>query len=295
MIDIRLKVFVSVAHNLSFTRAAKELFITQPAVSKHINELEQSYKVRLFKRKGSHIQLTNAGELLLTHAEPVLHAYRHMDFEMNLLTQSHTGELRLGASTTIAQYILPSYLSQFMSKFPDIKLSLLNGNSAEIERALIEERIDLALVEGCRQQPILHYSPFMKDELVVVANPNGKYGKYDELTMDELRKLPLVIRENGSGSLEVFEDALTSHGQKLSSFNVIIQLGSTEGIKRFLETADAIGVISIAAVTRELVSERLKVIDIIDFSCCRTFHSVRNQGEDSGIGGDFVRFITKDF
>lgn len=168
--DFRLKVFHSVATNLSFTKASKELFISQPAISKHIHELEVQYKTPLFDRVGSHIGLTHAGELLLSHTKQLLAAYRQMDFEMNLLTDNFAGELRLGASTTISQYVLPPVLASFIKKFPEIKVSLLNGNSRDIEQALREGKITLGLIEGTAHQSTLHYTPFMRDELVVVAH-----------------------------------------------------------------------------------------------------------------------------
>lgn len=115
--DFRLKVFHSVATNLSFTKASKELFISQPAISKHIHELEVQYKTPLFDRVGSRIGLTHAGELLLSHTKQLLAAYRQMDFEMNLLTDNFAGELRLGASTTISQYVLPPILASFIRSF----------------------------------------------------------------------------------------------------------------------------------------------------------------------------------
>lgn len=164
--DFRLKVFHSVATNLSFTKASKELFISQPAISKHIHELEVQYKTSLFDRVGSHIGLTHAGELLLSHTKQLLAAYRQMDFEMNLLTDNFAGELRLGASTTISQYVLPPVLASFIKKFPEIKVSLLNGNSRDIEQVLREGKITLGLVEGTAHQSTLHYTPFMRDELV---------------------------------------------------------------------------------------------------------------------------------
>ena len=113
MIDFRLKVFCSVARNLSFTKASHELFISQPAISKHIQEIEQEYGVRLFDRNNNRITLTHAGEVLLTHAEEILGRYRQLDFDMHMLSHEHVGELRLGASTTIAQYVLPAYLAPF--------------------------------------------------------------------------------------------------------------------------------------------------------------------------------------
>lgn len=127
---------------------------------------------------------------------------------MNLLTQRHIGELRLGASTTIAQYVLPPYLATFQQKFKQIKLSLINGNSSDIEKAVEEHRIDLGLIEGCSRQIHLHYTPFMRDELVCITSTRSRLAKLEEITIEELKRIPLVIREQGSGSLEVFEKAL---------------------------------------------------------------------------------------
>ena len=233
--DFRLKVFHSVATNLSFTKASKELFISQPAISKHIHELEVQYKTPLFDRVGSHIGLTHAGELLLSHTKQLLAAYRQMDFEMNLLTDNFAGELRLGASTTISQYVLPPVLASFIKKFPEIKVSLLNGNSRDIEQALREGKITLGLIEGTAHQSTLHYTPFMRDELVVVAHTGSSLAAYDEISLEQLRTLPLVLRENGSGTLDVVEAALAEHQVKLSQLNVVLQMGSTESIKLFLE------------------------------------------------------------
>lgn len=272
--DFRLKVFYSVATNLSFTKASKELFISQPAISKHIHELEVQYKTPLFDRTGGRIVLTTAGELLLSHTNNLLTAYRQLDFEMNLLTNNVCGELRLGASTTIAQYVLPPILSSFVTKFPDIRVSLLNGNSHDIEKALREGKITLGLVEGNARQSSLHYTPFMKDELVLLTHTGSKLAHYDELTLEQLCTLPLILRENGSGTLEVLESALAEHQIKLSQLKVLMQLGSTESIKLFLENSDALAILSVRAVTRELTSGILKVIDISDFTAERMFSFV---------------------
>lgn len=291
--DFRLKVFHSVATNLSFTKASKELFISQPAISKHIHELEVQYRTPLFDRVGSKIALTQAGGLLLSHTTQLLQAYRQMDFEMNLLTDNVSGELRLGASTTIAQYVLPPVLSTFIRKFPDIRISLLNGNSRDIEQALRDGRITLGLVEGNARQSTLHYLPFMKDELVVVTHTNSKFARYDELTLDELSRFPLVLRENGSGTLEVLENALSKHQIKLHQLNVLMQLGSTEGIKLFLENSDTLAIVSVRAVTHELMSGQLKVIDVEGFAAGRMFSFVQLQGQSGGLEESFIRYMMK--
>ena len=126
MSDFRLKAFCSVARNLSFTKAAAELFISQPAVTKHIQELESLYQTRLFERKGSHIILTNSGLLLLEHCERILAEYRKLEYGMNMLRNEYSGQLRLGSSTTIAQYVLPPMLARFIENSADISLTLMN-------------------------------------------------------------------------------------------------------------------------------------------------------------------------
>lgn len=175
MSDFRLRVFSSVAKNLSFTKASQELFISQPAITKHIQELETMYQTRLFERMGNKILLTDAGRLLLEHCEKILEDYGRLEYEMNLLRNEHTGELRLGASTTIAQYVLPPLLARFIEKFPQVSLSLFSGNSSEVEKALQEHRIDLALVEGNTRQPNLKYTPFLQDELVAIVHTRSKW------------------------------------------------------------------------------------------------------------------------
>jgi DNA-binding transcriptional LysR family regulator len=166
--DFRLKVFRSVAKNLSFTKASQELFVSQPAITKHIQELEAAYQTRLFDRQGSRISLTESGNLLLEHCERILEDYKRLEYEMHLLHNEYTGGLKLGASTTIAQYVLPPLLASFIGKFPQVSLSLLNGNSREIEAALQEHRIDLGFVEGVFRLPNIRYTTFLEDDLGAV-------------------------------------------------------------------------------------------------------------------------------
>ena len=195
MSDFRLKVFRSVAKNLSFTKASQELFVSQSAITKHIQELEAAYQTRLFDRQGSRISLTESGNLLLEHCERILEDYKRLEYEMHLLHNEYTGGLKLGASTTIAQYVLPPLLASFIGKFPQVSLSLLNGNSREIEAALQEHRIDLGFVEGVFRLPNIRYTTFLEDELVAVVRTGSKLAVGEEITPDELFHLPLVLRE----------------------------------------------------------------------------------------------------
>ncbi len=290
MSDFRLKVFQTVAKNLSFTKASQELFVSQPAITKRIQELESDFQTRLFERQGSKITLTGAGEVLLEHCERILGEYKRMEYEMHSLHNECAGELRLGASTTIAQYVLPPLLARFIGKYPKVSLSLLNGNSRDIELALQEKHIDLGLVEGVVRLPNLKYTSFLEDELVAVVRSGNKLPVEDEILPDDLLKLPLVLRERGSGTLDVFEKALARHEIKLSSLPVLMYLGSTESIKLFLETTDCLGIVSIRSVSRELYSGRLQVIEIKDMPMNREFSFVCPQGQESGLAQVFMQF-----
>lgn len=169
MDDFRLKVFITAARTLSFTRTAERLFISQPAVSKHIGELESQYKVQLFVRRGSRLELTGAGETLLACAERLADDYRRMQYEMSLCADAPVGELRLGASTTIAQYLLPPILARFTTRFPGVRVAMMSGNSDQVEQALGGHGIDLGMVESLSRRQGLHYTVFAPDELVLVA------------------------------------------------------------------------------------------------------------------------------
>lgn len=293
MSDFRLKVFQSVARNLSFTKASQELFISQPAITKHIQELESTYQTRLFDRQGGKISLTESGQLLLEHCERILEEYRKLEYEMHLLHNQYTGELRLGASTTIAQYVLPPMLGTFISKFPQVELSLLNGNTREMEAALQEHRIDLALVEGVTRLPNLRYTPFLEDELVVVVRTGSHLPVDDEITPQQLARLPLVLRERGSGTLDVFERAMLQHNIKLSTLHVLMYLGSTESIKLFLEHTDCLGVVSIRSVSRELYAGRLRVVEVKGLEMKREFNFAQLQGQESGLSQVFMQFARR--
>ena len=266
MSDFRLKVFQSVAKNLSFTKASQELFVSQPAITKHIQELEATYQTRLFDRQGSKISLTESGRLLLEHCERILEEYKRLEYEMHLLHNEYIGELKLGASTTIAQYVLPPLLGSFIGKFPQVNLSLLNGNSREIEAALQEHRIDLGLVEGVFRLP-------------------------EEITPQDLPASPLVLRERGSGTLDVIERSLQKHGVKLSSLHVLMYLGSTESIKLFLENSDCMGIVSIRSICKELAAGTFRVVEIKDMPMLRDFCFVQLQGQEGGLSQAFMNYM----
>jgi len=287
--DFRLKVFYTVALRLNFTKAATELYITQPAVSKHIQELEETYKTKLFERNGSKIALTPAGNILLKYTKSIFDIYREIDFEMSSFNKERQGLLRLGASTTISQYIISPVLASFHQKQKDIKVNLLNGNTEQIENALINKEIEIGIVEGQSKNQSIKYIPFLKDELVLVCNSKNPFVKQNEISINDLKSMKFITRERGSGTLEVIEFSLKKAGLKFSDLQIEMQLGSTESIKSYLLNSDCFAFMSIHAVSKELKNKELIVLDVEDLSIERYFYIITLQGKSDSLSELFIQ------
>ena len=293
MFDFRLKVFDTVAKRLNFTKAANELNITQPAVTKHIKEIELNLNIKLFERNGTKIKLTKAGEILLKYTEEIFSVYQKMEFEIGQLQEKQKGTLRLGASTTIAQYMLPPILAEFRRRFPEIQLSLVIQNSEKIEDLLANHKIDVGLIEAQIKNRTFHYFPFMKDEIVLVSRQNHSISIKNNIKLDDLKNIPLVFREPGSGTLETIDLALKSKNIKLNELNIEIQLGSTESIKSYVLHSDALAFISIQSVLQELKNQTLTIIDVKSLVIERNFNFIIPEGEQSKLVNLFIDFCNR--
>lgn len=294
MENFRLKVFLSVAKNLSFTKASNELFISQPAITQHIKELELTYHLRFFERRGSKIVLTNAGNILLDYSEKIFSLHRELDLELGSFNLQSSGILRLGASTTISQYVIPSVLSGFYQNFKKVKLSLQSGNTQLITQAVLKGELDLGIVEGNLKLKELKYQHFISDEVVVVAG--SKFKCKNELTFSELLKKPFAFRERGSGTLEVIEFEFKKRKIKPSSLNIVMSLGSTESVKSFLIDSDCLSFMPLRAIKNELFSGLLKVIKVKDFNVYRNFDFIYQQGSSlTGLRKKFIDYAKQQF
>ncbi|AYD46806.1 LysR family transcriptional regulator [Arachidicoccus soli] len=295
MLDFRLKVFYTVALHLSFTKAAEELFISQPAVTKNIKELENVFGLRLFERKANKISLTAAGEILMGYAEEIKSLYQQIEFDFGVLKNKFSGILQLGASTTVGQYILPSVLAKFYKSFPEVRLSMLNSNTSRIEKALLEKKIELGIVEGKKHNNQLKYLPFIKDEIVAIVRTKSTIAINGEIKISDLESIPVVCRERGSGSLEVLEDALYKKKFNIASLNILMHLGSTESIKTFLLNYDCLGFVSIASVSKEIMQGEFRIVEIKDLEITREFSFVHLQGKPSGLAESFMQFALRSY
>lgn len=290
MFDFRLKVFYTVANRLNFTKAGAELFITQPAVSKHIWEIELQYNVKLFDRNGTKVQLTTAGLILYKHCQTLFSIYKDLDFEMHNLNQQHKGVLKIGASTTIAQYVLPAILASFREKFSDIEISLVIQNSEKIEEALQNQSIDLGIIEGQSKSHSLKYTTFLKDEIVLTTKINNPLNKKGSISIKELANIPLLLREPGSGTLEVIVHALKPFNISVNQLKSEMQLGSTESIKGYLQNSNCFAFLSVYSILNELHHNLLTIVDIPKLSIERDFKFIQHHGATIGLSELFINF-----
>ena len=293
MLSTRHEIFMEVASNMSFSKASRILFISQPAISKHIKALEDHYKQTLFERKGNNIKLTAAGEILYSHLKEAKKIQGKLEFELSTLTNKFNarGELKLGASTTVALYIIPKILSGFHQKYAGIKISLLNRNTDTIVKALLDEEIDIGIVEGKKKMSTIIYQPFIKDEVVAVCSAKSETAKKRSLTIKEFMQKQIALREQGSGTLEAVKDSFEKNGIKLSELKVGIRLAGTEALKNFLKEDNCIGFLPKGSIKRELKDGELVPVKIENIKIERNFFFIQRQGTNNNeLNKAFVKF-----
>lgn len=289
--DYRDEVFIAVAENLNFSKAAEELFISQPAVTKHIKELESKLNIALFERKGNKVYLTKAGKLVYRKLKQIKQQYRELEYELGRLSKSFDGYLRIGASSTISQYLIPSVIAAFHTRYPNIKLDLLNGNSFDMEQKLLDNEIDLALVENAASNSNIKYMDFLDDEIVAVTGTQSVYAKRKNITLNDIQEIPLVLREKGSGTLQVIQKTLLKKNINFENLNILIHLGSTEAIKNFLCDFDGIALISEKSIKKELLLKSLCKLNVSELNIHRKLRLALRQGPELKIPGLFIDFL----
>jgi LysR family transcriptional regulator, transcriptional activator of the cysJI operon len=291
--SFRLVVFRSVAEHLSFRRAAEELYLTQPAVSLQVKALEDDLAVKLFDRSGSHVRLTAAGEVLQRHARIVHAQLMEAEAEIAAAVGDRGGHLALGASTTIAQYVLPRLLGDFRRLHPRISLRVLSGNTEQIVRALEKGSIGLGLIEGPPRSRGVKAQPFLLDDLVLIVPVSRDWPESQSIPPREIGRMPLVMREHGSGSRHVVETALEKHGLRRGALQVVMNLDSTEAIKSAVEAGLGAGFVSRCALTMDSrLGKSFRIVDIDGLTIQRELLIVSHRGpQPRGPAGEFRKFL----
>lgn len=251
MADRRLQVFHAVAKHRSFTKAAETLFMTQPAVTFQVKQLEEQYDARLFERGHGQISLTDAGRVVFEYAERILGLSSELDARMKDLTGQVAGTLLVGASMTIADYLLPRVLGEFKSRFPSVVPRLLVANSETVQNQVAEHSLDIGFIEGESLLPSLVTEACCEDELQLVCAPSHPLAREQAITPALLAQQAYISREPGSGTREVADRYLQKAGLAPDSLHPVMELGSPEALKGLVSTGYGFAIMSRATVAKE--------------------------------------------
>jgi DNA-binding transcriptional LysR family regulator len=291
MENFRLRIFRAVAHSLNFRVAAESLLMTQPAVSQQIKALESELDTPLFDRSGGRVALTPAGEALLPFAERLKHLADEAREAVAAASGTTAGELAIGASQTIGQYILPKLVAGFLREQPQVRVAITGGNTQFVLEELRARRLHLALIEGPALGNDVHVRPFMEDHMVGVV-PAGHEWAGEEIALAELAQATLVMREQGSGSRRIVEQALAAAGLAVRDLRLGLTFDSTEGLLSAVEAGLGVAFVSRWAVRNQLALGTLKLVRVRGLALARMFSLASLAGpEPSGAAGAFARFV----
>jgi DNA-binding transcriptional LysR family regulator len=276
MADRRLQVFYTVAKVLSFTKAAETLHMTQPAVTFQVKQLEEFFNTRLFDRTHNKITLTEAGKIVYDYAEKILDHYEKMNSEVRELTGEVTGSLLIGASITIAEYMLPKLLGAFKKQFEDVNIRLQVGNTDAIVAMVENNMIDLGVVEAPVYNKNLEVDVCRLDEMVLIVPEGHPLSNRDKISIEDVRKYRYISREEGSGSRSVIDNYIREQGLSYSDLNVVMELGSPEAVKMAVESDVGIAIVSRTTIVKEMKLGTLKALPL-DPPLTRPFSHVRQK------------------
>lgn len=270
--DLRqLEIFVKVAELGSFSRAAEALHLTQPTVSEHIRTLEDELGVRLLDRLGRGAAVTRAGELLVSYAGRMLALQREARQALDSFQGKMSGRLLVGASTIPGEYVLPPLIGRFKDKYPEISITLLIGDSQAVVGWVVEGKAELGVVGARLPHRSVEYRELMPDEEVVVVPAGHAWHGRTQVTLEELRAEPLLIRERGSGTRAALEAALAAADLRLDAFRIVGEMGSTQAIKQAVKAGVGISVLSRRAVEEECRHGLLWGLRVKDLNVTRAF------------------------
>ena len=289
--NFRIRVFRAVAQHLNFSRAAEELLLTQPAVTQQIKALEDELGISLFDRGGGRITLTPGGVALLPFAEQMKTLGEEAVAAVASAYGQEAGELGVGASQTIGQYLLPTFIAGFRQAHPKVRITACSGNTDAMLEALLTKKIQIALIEGPEQRKDIHIEPFMEDHMVLVVPASHEWAGH-EIAAADLKNQPLLVREYGSGSRRIVEQALGSLGIKPKELTISMELDSTEGLLSAVEAGLGVTFVSRWAVRNQLVLGTLKLARMKGLKLSRRFSMAYAAGpEPVGTVGAFRSFL----
>lgn len=279
MIEMRqIQVFLAISESLNFSRAAEKIYLTQPTVSGHLKTLERYLKVQLVERGGKEVSLTPAGEIFHPFARRIFALQERARKEMSLYAGAESGSLEIGGSNTPGQYLLPQTIGLFTARNKRVKITLKIGDSKTIINQVADGELELGLVGTPAPETDFISNRCLGDELILVANPKTANPSGKRIELDELLKLPFIIREKGSGTRQITQSALQKRGlESLDKLNIIAEMGSAEAIRQALKSDLGVAIVSSLSVGEDLESGKLVKIELPDGPIRRHFYLIHNR------------------
>ncbi|WP_223590606.1 LysR family transcriptional regulator [Neobacillus bataviensis] len=262
-----LKTFVTLAEVKNFTKTAELLLMSQPSVSLHIKNLEKEFQTKLFLRSPKFLQITPTGEILYDRAKQMITIYEQTKQDILEHHDSIKGELKIGASFTIGEYILPSLLIDIQNDYPKLDLHVIIGNTEEIVQSVRLYQVDIGLIEGQTNEKEVSVHSFMQDKLFIIASNNHELVKKKEVTMTDLQNQAWVSRELGSGTREYLNHVIRSNGLKVKS---LLSISSSQGIKETLINGTGLSLLSHSVIERDVQQGLLSIIKVKNHQFTRT-------------------------
>lgn len=266
-----LRTFVTLAEVKNFTKTAEKLLMSQPSVSLHIKNLEKEFQTKLFLRSPKFLKITPTGDILYERAKQMISIYEQTKQDILEHHNSVIGELKIGASFTIGEYILPSLLIDLQRDFPNLELQIVIGNTDEVVQSVLLFQVDIGLIEGQTNEKELSVHPFMQDELFIIASNNHPLACFGEVTITDFQNQTWVTREVGSGTREYLNHVIQSNGLKVKSF---ITISSNQGVKETIMNGVGLSLLSYSVIERDLQHGTLSIIPLKNMSFNRTLSYV---------------------
>jgi len=290
----RLQIFCRVVELKSFSRAAKAVYLSQPTVSSHIKDLENHFECKLVDRLGREVIPTKAGSLLYGYATKIIALKQEAENALAEFQGKIKGRLTIGGSTIPAGYILPPLLARFKEDYPEVVVTLVQGDTETIIRDTLKGGVELGIVGAKAQEVQLIQKKIIDDEMSLIVLRGHKWANKRHVVMDEVIREPFIMREPGSGTRKSIERIFDKSGYSLGALNVVAEMGSTEAIRQGIKAGVGVSILSECAVAEELAAGSLKKVKIKGLPFKRafylTFHRHRTQ---SPVCRTFIKFLNR--
>ena len=271
-----IRVFVTAAEEMNFSRTAQRLSLSQSAISQNIRSLEQEYNVELFIRRGRSVSLSETGQAILPMARELLNTSRLFEDTLSSIDGEVCGLINIGCSTTSGKYLLPNMVATFRNLYPQVRANInVTGRKSVINR-LLEEQFCMGVLSKKIEHSQLEYQPFYEDRVVLIVPPDHPWGEYGKAMPSDILDQPLILREKTAGTREVMHEGLQAHGITPDMLNVVMEVGNAEAIEIAVEEGIGISFISELAAARPLSQGRIKKVEIEGLTLQRTLYMARH-------------------